>query len=233
MTILNPTKDLGATGMPVGITEIPPDQQADIATRARFAPGSGANAAYLGDLMSAFLAHEQCGVHLYRTVATHTANPMLEMRYREFLRETEEHVSVLSALIKQLGGDPLYVSPAARLVHSMNTHLMTGVALATGSTDVLVCELGMLEAVMLAETKDHANWSWLSSICEDLDHGETRDFIRTAVAQVEPQEDNHVKWARETWSRMNTLQTKSSAMMKITEFAENMTAKMKNTLAGN
>jgi hypothetical protein len=180
--------------------------------------------------MSAFLAHEQCGVHLYRAVAANTANPMLEMRYREFLRETEEHVDILSALITQLGGDPLYVSPAARLVHSMNTHLMAGVTLATGAADVLVCELGMLEGVLLAETKDHANWSWLAATGDDLDHGQTRDQLMTAVRRVEPQEDNHVRWARDTWNRMNTIQTKSTTMMRIADFAENLTAKVKNAL---
>src|SRR5215207_5335050 len=167
MTTITPTKDDGALSVSVEMTEVPPEQTATTEMLEAFAPGSGFNGRFFADLLSAFLAHEQCGVHLYRTVAGATQNPVLKSRYAEFLAQTEQHVRVLEELIMALGGDPYYVSPSARLVHSMNAHLMMGVVLAAGSADVLDREMAMLEAVVLAETKDHADWSFLSTLVQE------------------------------------------------------------------
>src|SRR5207249_2838314 len=121
-----------------------------------FAAGSGFDGHFLADTLSAFLAHEQCGVHLYRVVEGASRQPELKEQYGRFLGQTERHVAILQRLITALGGNPCYVSPAARLVHSMNTGILQGVVLATGSADPLTRESAMLEAVMLAEAKDHA-----------------------------------------------------------------------------
>jgi rubrerythrin len=230
MTVITPNRITGARSTPVGMTEIPPEAVMPPEAMQALAPDAGINSAFVTDLLSAFLAHEQCGVHLYRTVAGATANPILEAKYRSFLGETEKHVDVLTRLISQLGGDPQYVSPTARLVHAMNTHLIMGVVLATGSADELPREMAMLEAVLLAETKDHADWSFLSSFCEGLPEGATRDALSQAVAEVEDDEDEHVDWARRTWMRMNTMQATSSTMMKVTDFAEKALATVKNAV---
>src|SRR3954447_14767975 len=230
MTIITPTRTTGARSMPVNMTQVPPEAQMSPEAMQALAPDAGLNAAFVSDLLSAFLAHEQCGVHLYRTVAGATANPMLEARYRAFLGETERHVEILTALITELGGDPMYVSPSARLVHSMNTHMVAGMVLAAGSADELPREMAMLEAVLLAETKDHANWSFLAVLCDELKDGSARDALRRAVDEVEDEEDEHVQWARRTWQRMTMMQATSSTMMKITDFAEKAFATVKNSM---
>jgi len=232
MTIFTPTKDKGATGRRTQMTEVPPSQLAEPELLSAVAAGGGLNGRFLSDLLSAFLAHEQCGVHLYRTVADATRNPALKSRYNAFLAESERHVSILEVLIARLGGDPGYVSPSARLVHSMNTHLLAGVVLATGSADLLAREMAMLEAVVLAETKDHADWSLLQSMLERMDEGDARTAVQEAVAQVEPEEDEHIRWARDTWKRMATMQLSSSLAMKVTEFTEHAVATVKNVVTG-
>jgi rubrerythrin len=233
MTIITPTRTTGARGMPIAMTEVPPDVAMPPAELQRLGADAGVNGAFVSDLLSAFLAHEQCGVHLYRTVAGATGNPMLEAKYRDFLGDTERHVEILMRLISQLGGDPQYVSPSARLVHAMNTHLILGVVLGAGSADELPREMAMLEAVLLAETKDHADWSLLATLCDDLPDGPTREALRRAVAEVEPEEDEHVEWARTTWQRMTMMQAKSSTMMKITDFAEKAFATVKNAVTAS
>jgi len=230
MTIITPTRTSGARGMSINMTEVPPEATMPPAELQALAPDAGVNPAFVSDLLSAFLAHEQCGVHLYRTVAGATANPMLEAKYRDFLGDTERHVEILTRVITQLGGDPQYVSPSARLVHAMNTHLIQGVVLAAGSADELPREMAMLEAVLLAETKDHADWSFLSALCDDLPDGPTREALSTAVEEVESEEDEHVEWARKTWQRMTMMQAKSSTMMKVTDFAEKAFATVKNAV---
>jgi len=230
MTIITPNRATGARSISIEMTEVPPEATMAPDLLAAFAPGSGLNATFVADLLSAFLAHEQCGVHLYRTVAGATANPMLQAKYRDFLGDTEHHVDVLTQLITQLGGDPQYVSPTARLVHSMGTHLIASVVLAAGSADELPREMAMLEAVLLAETKDHSDWSFLSSLCDEMDDGPSRDAVVAAVQEVEPDEDEHVGWARTTWMRMNTMQASNSTMMKVTDFAEKAFATVKNAV---
>jgi hypothetical protein len=229
--ILTPTKDLGARSVSVGLTEVPLEQTMPTIELEAFAPGAGLNSAFVADLFSAFLAHEQCGVHLYRTVAGLTANPMLERGYREFLAETEQHVAILEQLITRLGGDPLYVSPAARLVHAMDSHLMQGVVLAAGSADQLTCEMAMLEAVMLAETKCNGDWKNLAARGAELPKGEVRDAVMAAVDEVMPQEDEHVSWATDTWQRMTMMQAKSSTLMKIADFTEQTFARIRNAVS--
>jgi rubrerythrin len=232
MAIITPTRTTGARSVSSNMTEVPPEASMSPEALQALAPDAGVNGQFLTDLLSAFLAHEQCGVHLYRTVAGATANPVLEAKYRDFLGDTERHVDVLTDVITALGGDPQYVSPSARLVHSMNTHLIQGVVLASGSADELPREMAMLEAVMLAETKDHADWSFLGTLVEELPEGPTRTALSAAVEEVEANEDEHVNWAKHTWQRMTMMQVKSTVVMEITDFAEKTLATVKNAVTG-
>jgi rubrerythrin len=174
--------------------------------------------------MSDFLTHEMCGVHLYRSVAGRTLNPVLKSRYNDFLTETEEHVRILRELITTLGGDPQYVSPSARAAHKMGAATLQATFLLGGSVDVMTQELVMLDAVMLAEARDHANWSFLSQLVAEVPDGPSKEALASAVSQVEPQEDNHLGWAQETRSKMMMMQAKSKAMATAGAKVEEMTA---------
>jgi hypothetical protein len=233
MTVLTPTKSAGAIGKPVAMTIMEPNQVMLDDHLHAFAAGSDWNGAFLADLLSSFLAHERCGVHLYRTVAGASENPVLKNGYERFLGQTEHHVAVLEELIARLGGNPLYVSPSARLVHSMNDHLTAGVVLAAGSADVLDREMAMLEAVVLAETKDHADWSLLASLAEKAPEGEVRRALRAAVDEVEDEEDEHITWAKDMWHRMAAMQVQSTTMMKVADFTEKAMAKVKGAFTNS
>jgi len=233
MTIITPNRATGARSVSVNMTEVPLEVTMPPEALQALGADAGINGAFVADLLSAFLAHEQCGVHLYRTVAGATANPVLEAKYRDFLGDTERHVDILTRVITELGGDAQYVSPSARLVHAMNTHLIQGVVLAAGSADELPREMAMLEAVILAETKDHADWSFLGALCDELPEGPTRSALSRAVEEVEAEEDEHVGWAKQTWNRMTMMQATSSTMMKVTDFAEKAFATVKNAVTGS
>jgi hypothetical protein len=64
----------------------------------------------------------------------------------------------------------------------------------TGSIDLMTQELVMLDAVLLAEAKDHANWSCLAVLAENMSEGETRDALREAVGTVFPQAEERFGW---------------------------------------
>jgi len=148
------------------------------------------------DKLSEFLMTEQCGLQLYRVVAARSILPELRSTYEAFGRETAHHREVLVQLITQLGGDPDYVSPTARLVQFKASKLLDA-ALMVGGLSMAEAEVSDLENVLLAETKDHANWHLLQQLTLS---GEQGQALQAAVDAVEDQEDGHLSWARETLS---------------------------------
>ena len=49
---------------------------------------------------------------------------------------------------------------------------------------------------------------------------------------MEPEEDEHVGWAQDTWHKMSSLQAKSTMAMKIADFTERAMATVKNAIGG-
>jgi rubrerythrin len=231
MPTLTPTAPFGARSAPQEMTYVDPARQMPEAERQQFLDGTGLNGAFVADLLSDMLCHERCGAHLYRSVAARTNNPVLKRQYEHFGEETVEHVDILETLISQLGGDPMYVSPAARATEKADSSLVESTFMLAGSVDVMTQELVMLDAVMLAEAKDHANWSGLSQLVDTFPEGELRDHVRRAVEQVEPQEDDHLGWAQETRAKLIALQVKSSAMATVGAKAEEAVARVKDWLS--
>jgi rubrerythrin len=152
------------------------------------------------DKLSEFLMVEQGGLQLYRVVAARAVTPELQQRYLAFGQETARHREVLTRLIQQLGGDPSYVSPTARLAQ-VKTEKLLETCLISDGLSVAELEANDLENVLLAETKDHADWSLLSQLTQQAQlagDAEVRQAVEQAVAEVESEEDEHLEWARQT-----------------------------------
>jgi hypothetical protein len=147
------------------------------------------------DKLSEFLMVEQCGWQLYRVVGSRATEPELVERYRHFEQETSRHRTILIGLIETLGGDPDYVSPTARVAQAKSEALLQS-TLVAGPLSEDELQASDLENVVLAETKDHADWELLGQLAERLPKGKTRSAIEAAVAEVGPQEDEHVQWAQ-------------------------------------
>lgn len=184
------------------------------------------------DMLSEFLMVEQGGYQLYRTALGRCSNPELKTRYTEFLQETARHRELLVGVIQQLGGDPSYVSPTARLAQFKASKLLESALVVDGLSQAET-ELSDLENVLLAETKDHADWSLLQRMLEQteqsgvgmvgqvlgsaagavvsaatggpvdqVDMGALQAALRPVVAEVEPQEDEHLQWARDMHAQL-------------------------------
>lgn len=229
MPTLTPTKDTGATTKPHEGLYIEADRQrSDDQLADALSVPDGVNGAFIADLLSGMLAHERCGTHLYRSVAERTNNPILKGKYAEFGQETERHAEILERLIGRLGGDPQYVSPMARAVEGTDTHTLQATFLLSGSIDVATREMAMLDAVFLAESMDHANWELLGKLRDEMPDGDAKQAIAEAVAQVEPDEDEHLEWARTMKARMVQLQATSSFAASATMKTEAMIATVRN-----
>ena len=233
MITLTPTKDTGATSKANEVLYVEPGRTVtddDLATDLGI---EGMNAAFIADFLSACLAHERCGTHLYRSVAERTANPVLQARYQELGAQTLRHVEVLESLIAASGGNPSYVSPLARATETADTKVLEATFLGSGALDPMTAEMAMLDAVFLAETIDHANWEGLGQLVEALPDGSVlREELRAAVAEVQAEEDEHLGWARDTRAQLTMLQASSSLATKAATKAEELLAKVKGWFGG-
>ncbi len=197
MTTLIPTKLAGAQSAASELLYVEPGQEMQALMLAELLSDS-VNSTFVADLLSAMLTHERCGVHLYRSVAGRTSEPAAREKYEEFGRQTLRHVEILQQLIASVGGNPNYVSYRARAVEGTNSKMIESTFALGGSTDPLTQEMAMLDAVFLAETIDHANWETLGALTEQLPEGDLRSAFATALREVEPEEDEHLEWAKET-----------------------------------
>src|SRR3954451_6126589 len=197
MATLIPTKLVDARRQPADLLYVEPGQEMSLETLAGLFP-SGLDGAFVADLLSAMLTHERCGVHLYRSVAGRTTEAEAKQKYEEFGRQTLRHVEILEQVIASAGGNPNYVSFQARAVEGTNSKILESTFALGGSIDVVTQEMAMLDAVFLAETIDHANWTTLGALAKQLPDGDLRAALTAAVDEVEQQEDEHLSWAKTT-----------------------------------
>ena len=228
MPTLIPTADTGARAMPVGLTHVDPARVMLPSEKDAFLAGSGLNGPFVADLLSDMTAHERGGAALYRSVAGRTHNPVLKQQAiptsstrRSSTWRCSRPWSAASAATRATSarrpGPPR--GPGLGLVES--TFLLAG------SVDLMTQELVMLDAVLLAEAKDHANWSGLSELVDVMPEGEVRDAVREAVQRVEPEEDEHLGWAQDMRTKLIAAQVRSGAVQSVTTKAEEMVARIK------
>jgi hypothetical protein len=152
---------------------------------------------------------------------------VLKSKYESFGEETERHVEILEELILAMGGDPQYVSPAARATEGADAKMLESTFLLAGSVDVMTAEMAMLDAVLAAEALDQANWAAMAELAGKLPEGELADRFTQAVNEVILEEDKHVTWARDARTRMIALQASSETLTAMAATGEQLVAKVK------
>jgi hypothetical protein len=231
MPTLTPSAASGARSVPVGMTHVDPSRGLLPTEHESFLAGTGLNGPFVADLLSDMTAHERGGAALYRSVGGRSNNPVLKQKYSHFEHQTVEHIAVLEELVTRLGGDPGYVSPSARATERTGLALVESTFLLGGSVDLMTHELVMLDAVLLAEAKDHANWSGLAQLLDVVPEGEARDAVRAAVERVEPEEDEHLGWVQDMRTKLISTQVRSGAMQTAAAKAEEMVARVQGLFA--
>lgn len=149
------------------------------------------------DKLSEFLMVEQGGLELYRVAAGRCTNAAMKRHYQDFGKETMRHREILVRLIEQLGGDPSYISPTARLAQVKTSGLLEATMKVSGLSQQEK-EANDLENLLLAETKDHSDWHLLQRLVEQVDDAKVKAALQGIVAEVEQEEDTHLSWARDT-----------------------------------
>lgn len=158
--------------------------------------------AQLKELLLQSLEHEKGGVLIYKTALECVINDDLEEEWEEYLEQTENHVEVLTSVCKSLGLDPGERTPGCQVVQHVGKSLVQAMKMALAAGNPEAAELVACECVVLAETKDHANWELIGAYAEAFDD-ETSAVLRDAYDEIEDEEDEHLYhtkgWCRELW----------------------------------
>jgi rubrerythrin len=154
------------------------------------------------DLLYQALETEKGGVQVYSTALRCAVNKDLREEWNKYLEQTKNHVQILSELLTALELDPDAETPGRKVVRYIGTSLVKAMEMALRSSDPQSAQIVAAECVVLAETKDHANWQLLGELAANIEEDES-ELITPAYEQVEVEEDEHLYhtkgWARELW----------------------------------
>ena len=158
----------------------------------------------LKELLLQSLQHEKGGVLVYQTALECVINRDLKKEWTKYLDETRTHVEAITSVCVAVGLDPGEVTPGCKVVEHNGKSLVIAMKMARAAGDPAAAELVACDCVVLAETKDHANWELLGKCVELLD-GEAAALLQEAYDRIEDEEDEHLYhsrgWCRELWLR--------------------------------
>jgi len=158
--------------------------------------------AQVEELILQSLEHEMGGVKVYTAAVECAVNADLKQEWSKYLKETREHVQKLESVCKVLEIDPKKEVPGRAVVRLVGGALVEAMKLAQKTANHVAAELVACECVVLAETKDHANWELLNKCAEHLG-GKVATAIMEIAEDVEDEEDEHLYhskgWCRELW----------------------------------
>jgi hypothetical protein len=82
--------------------------------------GTGLNGPFLADQLSAWVTHQRMGGNLLRTLEARTSNVVLQGMYVALKKSNDRAIGAWESLIGELGGNPQYASPPARMQEGMD-----------------------------------------------------------------------------------------------------------------
>jgi hypothetical protein len=163
------------------------------------------NNAQLKEHLLQSLVHERGGTLIYQTALECTVNDDLHEEWQKYLEQTQNHVVVLSRVCTALGWDPGEMTPGCKIIQHNGMALVAAMKMALAEGDRNAAELVACDSVLLAETKDHANWEIICECAKAAD-GSAAQALKSACEQVEEQEDEHLYhtqgWGRELRLKM-------------------------------
>jgi rubrerythrin len=154
------------------------------------------------ELLIQSLEHERGGIQVYETALKCVLNDDLKEEWQKYLDQTRNHERILIGVFQQLSLDPEEDSPGRHVVKLLGAALVEAMQTALQAGNPEAAELVACECVVLAETKDHADWELISK-CAEKASGKQKSVLQGAAEEVEDQEDEHLYhskgWCRELW----------------------------------
>ena len=154
------------------------------------------------ELLLQALVHERGGTLVYSTALECAVNDDLREEWEKYLEQTIRHVDVLTGVCLAMGLDPDEMTPGCQIVHHNGKALVIAMKMAKANGDREAAQLVACDCVVLAETKDHANWELIGQCAKQIGD-EAATILREAYEEVEDEEDEHLYhtkgWCRELW----------------------------------
>lgn len=160
------------------------------------------NQAQVKELLLQSLEHERGGIRVYETALECVINEKLTPEFEKYLDQTRKHQRILLKVFADLSLDPEEASPGRAVVKLLGGALIQAMRSALKLAKPEAAELVACECVVLAETKDHADWELIAK-CAEHSSGKQQKVLKDAADEVEDQEDEHLYhskgWCRELW----------------------------------
>jgi rubrerythrin len=154
------------------------------------------------ELLYQALETELGGVQVYTTAIQCAKDDELREEWEEYLDQTRNHVRIVQEIFAALDLDPEKETPGRRVLRSIGESLVRAMKTAMSEGGAAAAQLVAAECVVLAETKDHANWELIGEIAKNS-KGDQQKALKDAHDQVEDEEDEHLYhtmgWTRELW----------------------------------
>jgi len=154
------------------------------------------------ELLLQSLEHEQGGVKVYTMAVECAVNPTLKQEWKGYLEQTKTHVAILQRICESVGLDAAKQTPGRAVVRHLGEALVGAMRMALDAGKPEAAQLVACECVVLAETKDHADWQLIGKCAEQLG-GDGGAALKRGYDEVEDQEDEHLYhtkgWCRELW----------------------------------
>ena len=148
------------------------------------------------------LVHERGGTLVYSTALECAIDEQLREEWEKYLEQTIRHVDILTGVCIAMGIDPDEFTPGCQIVQHNGKALVIAMKMALANGDPEAAQVVACECVVLAETKDHANWELIGQCAKQLDI-EAISLLKEAYDEVEDEEDEHLYhtkgWCRELW----------------------------------
>jgi hypothetical protein len=156
----------------------------------------------LNELLLQSLEQEIGGVQVYETALRCAVQEDLREEWEKYLEQTRNHERVLRKACAALGLDAGQETPGRLVLRSLGAALVAAMEQALAAGDPRAAQIVACECVVLAETKDHADWELIGKCAEEADEA-TAKILQAAYDEVEDQEDDHLYhskgWCRELW----------------------------------
>lgn len=160
------------------------------------------NIPQIHELLYQALETEMGGIEIYTTAISCAINKDLRKEWESYLEETKTHFEVLLNVFSELGLDPQTQTPGREVVGHLGRSLVKAILMAKESGNADAAQLVAAECVVLAETKDHANWELIGIIADKLP-GKDAKVLNQAYDAVNEDEEHHLYhtkgWSRELW----------------------------------
>ena len=158
--------------------------------------------AQVEELLLQSLEHELGGVKVYTTAIECAVHAELREEWTKYLAQTKDHVRKLEAVCQGLGIDASKETPGRAVVRVVGGALVEAMNLAKNAGNPDAAEIVACESVVLAETKDHADWELIGKCAEHLGP-KFAEMLKQPAEEVEDEEDEHLYhskgWCRELW----------------------------------